>query len=877
MNLELLQELQEVVGDAYLIERELGGGGMARVFLATERSLGRRVVIKVLPPDLVSGVSRARFEREILVTANLQHPHILPVLACAMCVRGPGSHDDLHYYITPYIEGESLRTRIALEGALPTRDALQILRELAGALAYAHSHGIIHRDVKPENVLLSGGHAVLADFGIASALQRVTVTQRLTATGQGPGTPGYMAPEQLVDANGADPRVDVFALGVVGFELLTGKAPFGGATPQALAASYFAEAPPSLANCASDVPAGVSAAISKAMATRPEDRFVDANEFLAALRAAEDEVRPSVLRRWKTRGFFAGATAAVALMALFAWRSQGKVSRAAAEEPGRKMVAVLPFKNLGAPDDAYFADGVTEEVTSRLASLPGLGVISRTSADQYAQSTKTLKQIAEELGADYVLEGSVRWQRTPGGGGRVRVTPQLIRVSDDSHLWAHSFDADLKDVFSVQSEIAEKVAGQLAVALPGGARLHMSARPTEDLAAYDAYIRAEQIRTREMNSASAMPRAEKLLLEAVGLDAHFALAFSRLALVHMRMYEGFIDRTAPRLAQARAAADSAIALDPSLPEAHLALGRFFEGTENLAAADSHYTIAIKGRPNDSFMLVSSAAVASRRGDLKEAVNRLRKAARLDPRSVIPNVAAAEAYGLMRDYTQAKRYLDRAMAADSDIVDTHVMKLRLEVIVAADYAAARETARGMLRRFGPERSVGSEGFDVALPALDSTDLVALERVTASAFGGSSVLYHYWRVHLYDTWRPQLAKVHADSLRAMRDDLVKAQPNSYRLLMASGWVSAVNGDTAVSRAHMLRSLELAPREKDAVAWSEANYVAAQTSVKLGDHARAIALLAPMLRVPSWVTVPNLRRDPQWEPLRTNPEFRKLVGTS
>jgi hypothetical protein len=206
-----------------------------------------------------------------------------------------------------------------------------------------------------------------------------------------------------------------------------------------------------------------------------------------------------------------------------------------------------------------------------------------------------------------------------------------------------------------------------------------------------------------------------------------------------------------------------------------------------------------------------------------------------------------------------------------------MKAKLEVLVAADYEAARETARGMLRRFGPERSAGSEGFDQVLPALDATDRASLEGVTASAFGGSAVLYHYWRVHLFDTWKPHLAKVHAESLRAFRDDLVKAQPNSYRLLMASGWVSAVAGDTAIARAHMLRSLELAPREKDTFAWCEANYVAAQTSVKLGDYERAVQLLAPMLRVPSWVSAANLRRDPQWTVLRTNPEFRKLVGTS
>jgi TolB-like protein len=237
---------------------------------------------------------------------------------------------------------------------------------------------------------------------------------------------------------------------------------------------------------------------------------------------------------------------------------------------------VLPFKNLGATEDAYFADGVTEEVTGRLAILGGLGVISRTSADQYATSTRPLREIARELGAEYVLEGSVRWQRTARGAGRVRVTPQLIRVSDDTHLWTGQFDAELQDVFKVQSQIAEKVAKALAVKIPGASQRHIDARPTNNLAAYRSYIRGEQLRSHEGANAVALAQAEALFDDATKADPRFALAFARLALVHAVVYETFIDRSATRLAAVKAAADSAVVLDPELPEARLAMGRYLE-------------------------------------------------------------------------------------------------------------------------------------------------------------------------------------------------------------------------------------------------------------------------------------------------------------
>lgn len=863
----LLRDLQELIGDAYKIERELGGGGMSSVFLATERSLGRRVVIKVLPPDLVSGVSEARFKREILVTANLQHPNILPVLAA-------GADSDIHYFITPFVEGQSLRERLTLEGALPVADGLQILRELASALAHAHARGIIHRDVKPENVLLSEGHAVLADFGISGAMQAVTQSQRLTHTGQSPGTPGYMAPEQLVDSSAADARVDVFALGVVAYELFTGKKPFSGRTPHGLAAAYFTETPASVAQVARAVPAEVATAIARALQADPTKRFANAGEFVTAIQSTPVDLRRTLRRRhWHAK--LGGAVLGAALLGGYLALT-GRLSSDAPNEDasGRKMLAVLPFKNLGRPEDAYFADGVTEEVTSRLAMLSGLGVISRTSADQYANTTKPLRVIARELGADYVLEGSVRLERSPNGTSRVRVTPQLIRVRDDTHLWSFPYEGELKDVFAVQSQIAEKVAGALVEALPGAQREQMGARPTENLAAYDAYMQGERLRARESTNLTSLVRAEKLLLEATTADPRFALAFAKLALLHMRMYQSFMDHSPRRLAVARAAADSAIALDANLPDGHLALGAYFDGTDSIATAAVHYAVAEKGRPNDAVMLMSSAFAMARSGSWKDGLRRFERAAQLDPRAPGVQLAAAQAFGMTRDYANALKYIERAITADSDYIDAYVMKTRLTML-AGDWQRAREMGRRVIQQFGAERSAGTEFFDAVIPALDTTDLVALERVPLAAFAGSDVIYHFWRTQLFERWHPERARAHADTLLRVGERLIVEQANNRVVVGGSAWANAFIGNRAKAVADMRRALELATNSRDALALAETGQYAAYTFLRVGEHEAAMDQLEKLLSAPSWMSVHILRRDPRWAPLRANARFQRLLA--
>lgn len=866
MSSELQRELQEAVGNVYAIERELARGGMSRVFLAVERSLGRRVVIKVLAPELVSGVSAARFQREIQVTANLQHPHILPVLAV-------GITGSLHYYVTPFVEGESLRARLEKKGALPVEDAVGILQDVADALAHAHERGVIHRDVKPGNVLLSGSHAILADFGIAGAVQPMTNGERLTGTGAGIGTPGYMAPEQLAGDPTVDARADVFALGVLAYEMLAGKAPFDDPSLGGWAMAYFTE-PPALSTHQPDVPTEVAAAIARAMARNPADRFASAAEFSDALRPVTASYRTRQRPRRRVR-FVAAGLVILLLGGVTAALGRGLLPRTrgtSAEEA--KVLAVLPFKNMGAAEDAYFADGVTEELTSRLASIAGLSVISRTSADQYRDSRKPLREIGQELGVNYVLEGSVRWERTANGAGRVRVTPQLIRVRDDRHLWTDRYDEELSGVFEVQTRIAEQVVRELAIALAGDELHHMGARPTENLPAWDNYLRAKQMLAREGGDVSATGRAVELLTEATTADPRFAAAFAMLSLGHLLQYEQYYDRTEARLKLARVAAESALALDPTLPDVHLALGKLHQSRGEFEHAAAAFALAERARPNDTEILTATAQLMMRRGQWKEAVRRFERTAELNPRSPEANLAAGEAFALTHDYRAAARHLQRAIAVDADYVPAHVMMTLVDLLRTGDRARAREATRALILRFGAEK-YAAIAFDEVLVTLDSTDRATLERVGISAFAGNAVGYYYWRTMLFDLWKPEAARAAADSLVLAARTLIVERPNDPGVHAVRGWLNVIKGqrDSAEQSAHL--ALKLAPLTDDAAAWSNAAHRAARVFVRIGEYDAAVDLIEQLLRAPSWVSVPTLRTDPVWAPLRAHPRFQRLVG--
>jgi len=419
-----LQDLKAALVDRYDIREELGAGGMATVYLAEDMKHHRKVAVKVLRQELAATLGPERFLREIEISARLRHPHILPLY-------DSGEAGGFLYYVMPHVAGESLRDRLNREKQLPIEDALRIAAEVADALQYAHDQDVIHRDIKPENILLESGHAVVADFGIARAVAE-SGGERLTETGLSLGTPTYMSPEQAAGNAEIDGRSDTFALGIVLYEMLIGEPPFDGPTAQAIVAKILTEPVPPLRQQRGTVSEETEGVVMKALAKVPADRIATAGELNRVLRGLETTrttttpVTIAPVHRWKP----VAAGVAIVAAAIVGWMAlrPGSPVPAGGDRPS---IAVLPFENIGAPENEYFADGITEEMTSRLAQISGLRVIARTSTLRYKGTTQDIREIGAALGVDYILEGTVRTDRGPDGTGQVRVTPQLVIVSDN--------------------------------------------------------------------------------------------------------------------------------------------------------------------------------------------------------------------------------------------------------------------------------------------------------------------------------------------------------------------------------------------------------------------------------------------------------------
>ncbi|MDB4911397.1 MAG: protein kinase, partial [Gemmatimonadetes bacterium] len=486
--------LQAALGDAYIVERELGRGGMATVWLVRDQKHKRPVALKVLHSFLAASLGSERFEREIEVAARLQHPHILSV-------HDSGSANGLLWFTMPFVEGETLRARLDREGQLPVDEALRITREAAQALQYAHDHGVVHRDIKPENLLLTAdGNTLVADFGIAQALGADAVKgepQRLTETGLVVGTPQYMSPEQASGERVLDARTDMYSLATVLYEMLAGEPPFTGPNAQTVRAKMLSGAPPSVRRARPAVVTGVDAAIEKALALAPADRFNSVAEFARTLASAQTtepdaaslaHLAPSRTSRARAWAMIAALVAVVGAGAFFLW------SRTRSRAPtGDSALAVLPFENEGDTSSAYFADGITDEIRGKLTALPALRVIARASSNQYRRTDKSPQQIAGELGAMYLLTGVVRWETSPNHARRVRVSPELVQMSRGNAprtIWQQTYDTTLADVFQVQSSVAGQVAANLGVVLNPPAKAQLAQKPTQNLAAYEAFLRS---------------------------------------------------------------------------------------------------------------------------------------------------------------------------------------------------------------------------------------------------------------------------------------------------------------------------------------------------------------------------------------------------
>jgi serine/threonine-protein kinase len=640
---EVLDRLKRALADHYRIERELGRGGMAVVLLAEDLKHGRPVAIKVLRPEIGQNVGADRFLKEILVSAQLNHPHILPLL-------DSGEADGLVYYVMPYVEGGTLRERLSRERQLSIDAALAITRDVANALSYAHSRGVLHRDVKPENILLAPGHAIIADFGIARAIEAAG-GEYLTSTGVAVGTPAYMSPEQALAERDLDERSDLYSLACVTYEMLVGEPPFTGATAQVILGRRLSEIPRSVRATRDAVAPSVDAALARALAPTPADRFASVDHFAAALRAtaagAPDSMRGGTRRRWRSRGAVIALGVAVAIVAGGLWLQQRATSRQLMRgEPPR--LAVLPLENLGGADDEPFAAGISDEITSRLAEIGALRVVSRTSAKRFTDRATSIPEIGEALNADYILEGTVRTDHSEGGAGMARVTTQLIRVADDVHVWQHRFDASLVpgDIFRVQADIASRVAAALNLTLGEPERRRIARVATRDSSAYRLYQLGRF--HWEKRDAPSLLRARDYFAEAVARDSDFAEAhagFADATNAYVLLFEAGPDRTVA--ASAISAARQAIALDSTLAAAHAALGfalMFFDW--NWAEADSALARAIALDPEYGPARYWYTQLLWLRGRPSDALEQARQAIAVDPLSAVAHLAYARSFRLL---------------------------------------------------------------------------------------------------------------------------------------------------------------------------------------------------------------------------------------
>ena len=873
------ERLAASLADRYRIERGpngdlalLGRGGTATVYLAHDLRHGRPVALKVVHPELAAGVEAERFLREIRLVARLSHPHILPLF-------DSGQADELLYFVMPYVQGESLRRRLQREGRLPVAVALRIAREVALALDYAHRDGVIHRDVKPENILFLDDQAIVADFGVAAVME-VVGDEKLTETGRAVGTPAYMSPEQAGGEGPLDGRSDIYSLGCVLYEMLGGDPPFTGVTPQAVMIQQVVGVLPSLLPRRPEVPVSVWRALERALSKEPDERYATPAEFAAALEGSGSFDRPSGVafpRRLTRRpaALAAGAVLIAAALALaFALANRGEQAAAS------QAIAVLPFQNLGAAEDGYFTDGITEEITGRLARLPHLGVISRTSADQYRGSDKPLKQIGRELGVDYVLEGSVRWEKSPGKVSRVRVTPQLIRVSDDRHLWAGQYDESLEEVFKVQSRIAEQVASALDLALQPPHHAALGAKPTGDLRAYDFYLRGNEYFNRPGDPAG-LRTAEDMYIRATELDPSFALAFARLARSHIWQFHSS-DRTGARLALARSAADSALKLQPDLPEAHLALGQIhYWGELDYERALREFRTAQASDPGNGDLAWARGLVERRLGQWDQARTDLRRAVDLDPRSLVKSLDLAELHLRLREYAEAERYMNRALELEPDS-PAYIYQALLIVARDGDLAAAASEVEEGVRRAGAEAiAFWLPQFDVGaalMPRLSSASQAAVKSLVLDRFATDSAGYYLARARTRRAvGDPRGARAYFDSAAGVLTERSRARPDDPSLHASLAFAYAGLGRREDATREARTAVQLRPASKDTWYGVDMLRNLAVVYATVGEADSAVTQLRMLLSIPSGISVAWLRADPTWDPVRRDPGFQALVAST
>ncbi len=878
----LHDDLQRTLGHAYALENELGGGGMSRVFVAVEVALDRRVVVKVLPAEAAAAVSIERFKREIGLAARLQHPHIVPLLTA-------GESDGLPYFTMPLVEGESLRARLARQGELPVSDAVRLLREIASALAYAHDRGIIHRDIKPDNILLSGGSAMVTDFGVAKALSESSGGDKgsLTSLGVALGTPAYMSPEQATADPSIDHRADLYALGVLAYEMLTGQPVFAGRGPQHVLAAHVTEAPEPVERRRPGTPTPLAALVMRCLEKRAADRPQTAAEVVRALDAINTpsggtpptnahlslppaKVAPPVSRRGV--GITLVVIAVAAVVGGSAWmRVRGDAGHGAAAH----RIVVLPPSTIGGAMQADVAEGIVEEVNSRLVGVRALEVIGRTTAERYRDTKLSPREIGAELGVGYVL--ALRIGRDAGDTKRLRVSTELLRASSEAAVWSKPYVVDsAADNVRMQADIAEQVAREMGVTIASDVQARMAARPTDNQEAYDEFLRGRPLVLSPL--AKDIRTSVTVLEHAVELDPRFAAAWAALAIAHINKYWVATFDPAER-SRAEVAATRASSLAPAAPETEFALGLIaYWGHLDYDGSLVHFRAAVAADPGRAEYQRYMAYPLRRSGRFEEALAALRRGNALGPRNAdLLSDGLTWTLSLLGRFDEALVYADSAMILDPDAFYSIAAEVDALVTLGRVDQASRVATRALTERPGIRRLL----VDQPSMVLDVAWLLAPAERARVIAGVPEMLPGVVDSTLYMLARAQLRDLAGIDARADFAEVARRLAVRMATQPIDPWVhvrievaytGARQRDAAVQAGQ--RAIALYDARRDRYEGPDAHIAMALTHLAFGEREDA-AREAELWTRANKGNIERLRYYPTYARLRELPRVQALVG--
>jgi serine/threonine protein kinase/tetratricopeptide (TPR) repeat protein len=842
----------------YRVLSRIGAGGMGEVYLVQDTALNRKVALKFLSPALCSDSDcRARFTREAQAAAKLNNPNIVTIYEVSDYQGRP-------FFAMEYVEGCTLRDTLS-QGEMTLEQFVRISMQVCEGLKAAHQMGVIHRDIKPSNILIdSAGRARIADFGLAV----VRGTCGVTRSGSTAGTTAYMSPEQIRGEK-VDAASDLFSLGIVMYQMLTGSLPFTGEYEAAIIYSITNDDPPSPGELRPDLPMAVEEMVLKLLEKDGNHRIQTADEVLGMLGKLTHGHDDHTKQPKRVPPIRIGILALILITMITVL--QVIFDPLHLKAPQRKMLAVLPFENLGPAEDEYFADGMTDAITLHLAKFGELGVISRASSMMYKGSQKSPQEIGTDLGTSYLLTGTILWEKTDTSS-EVRINTALVKAADGSHLWADSYERVLDKVFVLQSDIARNVTRALNVAVREADRHALERVPTANLQAYDYFLRGNEYFNRSWERED-IQIATELYRAATQLDSTFAMAWGMLSRGHASMYWEYYDRSEERRQQAIGAANMALDLQPDLVEGHLALGYcYYHCGRDYERALSEFDLALQQQPNNADLHNAIAAVQRRQGDFQNSVENFMTALELDPRSHLKAFDVGLTYGMMRQYRKSEKYLIQAISLAPDWPLPYIYRAWQFVIDRGDIDKAQSVLSDAAGRADLSRSK----FYWWLRRVIETDY---QKILAEINPGPDTAAYYLQCAQLNRLmgRGSVSRLYADSARIVLTQRLLDQPEDAGFHSSLGLAYAYLGMQQPAMANAQKAVDLLPTSKEAFDAPFLILNLAEILVMFEQYEAATEQLRFLLTIPGFISPAYLKLDPLWKPLRGHPDFKSLLVQS